>query len=68
MPRLISQQLVPPPWTGGQDSWQSKFVAQFPHVIPPLLLPLPPPLLLPLLDPLPDPLLEPLGHDEADAM
>jgi 5-(carboxyamino)imidazole ribonucleotide mutase len=60
MPELRSQQLVPPPETGGQVSWQSKSEEQLLHVMPPLLLPLEPPLLEPLLLPLEPPLLEPL--------
>jgi hypothetical protein len=50
----VSQQLVPPPWTGGHELWHSESVVQEPQVAPPLELPLEP-LLLPLL-----PLLLPL--------
>jgi hypothetical protein len=56
----VSQQLVPPPWTGGQELWHSLSVVQEPHVPPPLLLPLLPPELLPLLLPLELPLELPL--------
>lgn len=53
-----------PPATGGHSAWHCAFVVQKPHVMPPLLLPLPPPLpLLPLelpeLLPLPEPLATP---------
>ena len=58
----MSQQLVPPPWTGGHADWHCESVVQLPHEPPPpddepLLLPVP--LLLPelLLD---EPLLDPL--------
>jgi hypothetical protein len=62
----VSQQLVPPPWTGGQADWHSESDVQLPHEPPPLLLPLPlpddEPLLLlletPLLLPLPELLLD----------
>jgi hypothetical protein len=43
----VSQQLVPPPWTGGHELWHSESVVQEPQVAPPLELPLEP-LLLPL--------------------
>ncbi len=66
----MSQQLVPPPWTGGHADWHCESEVQLPQeplLLPPLLLPddepLPPlePLLPPLPDPLPEePLLEPL--------
>ena len=62
----MSQQLVPPPWTGGHDDWHSESDVQLPQEPPPpddeplllletpLLLPLPELLLdEPLLDPLP---------------
>jgi hypothetical protein len=57
----VSQQLVPPPWTGGHELSHSESVVQEPQVAPPLELPLLPlePLLLPLLPlelPLPLPL------------
>jgi len=70
MPRVVSQQLMPPPETGGQVSWHCASVAQLEHIMAPLLLPLPPPLPLPLppplLPPLP-PLLDPLGQDAPGA-
>jgi hypothetical protein len=44
----VSQQLVPPPWTGGHELSHSESVVQEPQVAPPLELPLEP-LLLPLL-------------------
>ncbi len=50
----MSQQLVPPPWTGGHELSHSESVVHDPQVPPPLELPLEP-LLLPLL-----PLLLPL--------
>jgi hypothetical protein len=43
----VSQQLVPPPWTGGHELSHSESVVQEPQVAPPLELPLEP-LLLPL--------------------
>jgi hypothetical protein len=52
MPALVSQQLVPPPWTGGQVCWHCRSLVQLPQVMPPLLLPLVPPELLPLPPPL----------------
>ena len=64
----MSQQLVPPPWTGGQADWHCESDVQLPHEPPllPLLLPDEPLLLLltPLLLPLPElppdePLLDP---------
>lgn len=56
----MSQQLVPPPCTGGQEDWHCESDVQLPHeplLLPPLLLPdeLPVPELLPL----PEELLEP---------
>jgi hypothetical protein len=42
----------------GHVSWHCRSLEQLPHMVPPLLLPLPPPLLPPLLLPLPPPLLE----------
>jgi hypothetical protein len=65
----VSQQLVPPPWTGGQDDWHCESDVQLPHEPPlppddePLLLLLVVPLLLPLLPELlllTPPLLDPL--------
>lgn len=65
----MSQQLVPPPWTGGHEDWHCESDVQLPQVPPPLPLPDEPPLLLlavPELLPLPPellletPLLEPL--------
>jgi len=55
MPALASQQLVPPPCTGGHVSWHCRSFEQAPQLVPPLLLPLLPPL-PPLLPPLPPPL------------
>jgi len=61
----VSQQLVPPPWTGGHDDWHSESDVQLPHEPPPPddepLLLLETPLLLPLPELLLDePLLDPL--------
>lgn len=58
----MSQQLVPPPWTGGHEDWHCESDVQLPQE-PPLL---PDDEPLPLLDPLPElllltpPLLDPL--------
>ena len=54
----MSQQLVPPPWTGGHVLAHSESVVQLPHIPPPLLEPLPELLPVPLLDP--EPLLDPV--------
>jgi hypothetical protein len=55
----VSQQLVPPPWTGGHADWHCESEVQLPQEPPPLLLP-DEPLLLeePLLLPLPELLLD----------
>ncbi len=52
----MSQQLVPPPWTGGHVEAHCASVVQLPHMPPPLLDPLLPPELLPLELPLLPPL------------
>jgi hypothetical protein len=56
----MSQQLVPPPCTGGHAAWHCESDVQLPHVPPPLLLPDELPLLLPMLLPDELPLLLPL--------
>jgi len=58
----VSQQLVPPPCTGGHDDWHCESEVQLPHEPPPpddepLLLPVPLLLPEPLLE---EPLLDPL--------
>jgi hypothetical protein len=44
----VSQQLVPPPWTGGHDDWHCESDVQLPQVPPLLPDELPVPLLLPV--------------------
>ena len=68
MPEPTSQQLVPPPCTGGHAAWHCELDEQLPHLPPPLLLPVE---LLPLDDEEVDPLdevdeLEPPDDDVDD--